>query len=218
MKKLKERIIDALTLAIPWLTWGIFVASLVSLLLMLIIHMTRNTDESDTDIYQSQIDELKIEIARLQSDNENLNLAYERLRTQLKDVDNAITSHEEYMDILANEIQLVEVKQDYAVIPGILTRSGGVAWFEGHKETWYNLPMDNVVATARIRIAGYLDAEEWVREDGCKMLGDYIMLAADQSVHPYGSIVLTSLGEGIVVDTGSFIFNNAQQIDIATNW
>lgn len=33
--------------------------------------------------------------------------------------------------------------------------------------------------------------EYWVRMDGAKMLGDYIMVAADLNKHPRGSIVET---------------------------
>ena len=40
----------------------------------------------------------------------------------------------------------------------------------------------------------------WVREDGCKMYGDYIMCAADLSIHPRGSLVESSLGTCIVCD------------------
>ena len=58
----------------------------------------------------------------------------------------------------------------------------------------------------------------WVRGDGCKMLGNYIMVAANLSVHPRGSLVETSLGTGIVCDTGGFAAGNANQLDIATSW
>lgn len=98
---------------------------------------------------------------------------------------------------------------------GVLTPSGGVNYFGNQKETYYNLPMSTVVSIAQSNgIAG----EYWVRSDGCKMLGDYIMIAANQSVHPYGSLVETSLGTGIVVDTGGFAVNNPYQVDIAVNW
>ena len=96
-----------------------------------------------------------------------------------------------------------------------LTKEGGVFTFEGHTETYYNLDMSVVVQVAQSKgIAG----EYHVRSDGAKMLGDYIMVAADYSVHPYGSLVNTSLGMGIVVDTGGFIAWNPQNIDISCAW
>lgn len=83
------------------------------------------------------------------------------------------------------------------------------------KETYYNLDMSRVVAN--MRKLGNND-EVWVRSDGAKMLGDYIMIAANLQKHPRGSLVETSMGTGIVVDTGTFAINNPNQIDIATTW
>ena len=96
-----------------------------------------------------------------------------------------------------------------------LTRDGGTFDFEGHSETWYNLDMTVVVQVAQSRgIAG----EYHVRSDGVKMLGDYIMVAACYDIHPYGSLMNTSLGMGIVVDTGGFVAWNPTGCDIATTW
>ena len=44
------------------------------------------------------------------------------------------------------------------------------------------------------------------------------MVAADFSIRPLCTIVPTSLGMGIVVDTGGFVMNNATQLDIAVAW
>lgn len=101
---------------------------------------------------------------------------------------------------------------------GVLTPQAGVNWYGDQKETFYNLPMNICAEYARQRIEGMENAEEWINENGCKMLGDYIMIAANQEVHPYGSLVETSLGTGIVVDTGGFALYNPLQVDIATNW
>lgn len=83
------------------------------------------------------------------------------------------------------------------------------------EETWYNLPMDGIVAMMHRR--GY-EGDYWVREDGVKCLGDKIMCAANLKVYPRGSIVQTSLGTGIVCDTGGFAKRNPYQFDIATAW
>lgn len=101
----------------------------------------------------------------------------------------------------------------------ILTPQSGVNWFNDgvaiHKETYYNLNMNKIVATAQARgIPGFY----WERPDGCKMYGDYIIVAANQNKHPYGSIVLTSRGSGIVLDTGGFAKKNPEQYDLAVNW
>ena len=97
----------------------------------------------------------------------------------------------------------------------VLSRSKGTVIGPSGKETYYNLNMDGVVSI--MRRMGNND-EYWVREDGCKMLGDYIMIAANLNVHPRDSIVNTSLGPGIVVDTGSFAQSNPYQVDIAVAW
>lgn len=83
------------------------------------------------------------------------------------------------------------------------------------KETYYNLNMSGVIDI--MRGIGNND-EYWVRDDGVKMLGDYVMVAADLDIHPRGSHVPTSLGMGVVCDTGDFIYDNPQQLDIAVSW
>ena len=60
--------------------------------------------------------------------------------------------------------------------------------------------------------------EYWIRSDGCKMYGDYIILACNRDVHPMGSLVETSLGTGISLDTGAFADTNPLQVDVAVNW
>lgn len=96
-----------------------------------------------------------------------------------------------------------------------LSASAGVNYGPSGKETYYNLDMSGVVSI--MRGIGNTDAY-WVRSDGVKMLGDYVMVAANLSVHPRGSLVETSLGTGIVCDTGGFAASNANQLDIATSW
>lgn len=82
-------------------------------------------------------------------------------------------------------------------------------------ETYYNLPMDKVVYY--MNQLGYY-YEVWVRDDGCKMFGDYIMIAANLDIRPKGTLVETSLGMGIVVDTGEFVNYDSTGIDIAVTW
>ena len=113
----------------------------------------------------------------------------------------------------------------------VLTASKGVNQGPSGKETYYNLDMSGIVRGLQRGgwiyqqcvdtdlIDSILDSDGyWVRDDGCKMFGDYIMVAANLSVHPRGSLVPTSLGTGIVVDTGGFAKSNPNQLDIATNW
>ena len=108
------------------------------------------------------------------------------------------------------------IKDDFAV-SGVLTPAGGVNYFQGHKETYYNLPMDGVIYLAQAR---GISGEYFVREDGVKMYrtadGEFVICAARQDL--FSQIIPTSLGDGIVLDTGSFALYNPDQVDIAVTW
>ena len=112
-----------------------------------------------------------------------------------------------------------EEDQPKASNESTLTPSKGVNYNStGYKETYYNLSMDGVIDI--MRNCGFDESTYpyWVREDGVKMLGDYVMVAANLDRHPRGSLIHTSLGLGIVCDTGSFAIDNPSQIDIAVDW
>ena len=57
-----------------------------------------------------------------------------------------------------------------------------------------------------------------VRSDGAKTLGGYVMVAANLGLRPRGTFIQTSLGTGLVCDTGGFASSNRTQLDLATNW
>ena len=97
----------------------------------------------------------------------------------------------------------------------VLTRFAGTIMGPSGKETYYNLNMSGVIAI--MQGAGY-NYEYWVREDGVKMYGDYVMAACGFTVRPRGTIVETSLGTAICADTGTFSYSNPYQIDIAVSW
>jgi hypothetical protein len=44
------------------------------------------------------------------------------------------------------------------------------------------------------------------------------MVAADFKIRPRGTIVDTTLGKGMVCDTGEFIYSSPYALDIATTW
>ena len=100
----------------------------------------------------------------------------------------------------------------------VLSKSKGVVNGPSGKETYYNLNMTTVVNI--MRKAGYSEEEYpyWIREDVVKMLGDYVIVAADFNTRPRGTILESSLGYAIVCDTGSFVKTNPTQIDVAVNW
>lgn len=106
--------------------------------------------------------------------------------------------------------------ENYRYYPGeILDADLGRVMGPTCEETFYNLPMRGVINKMIRR--GYV-YEYWVREDGVKMYGAYIMLAANLDKYPRGTILKTTLGLGIVCDTGDFAKNNPDQVDIAVTW
>lgn len=100
------------------------------------------------------------------------------------------------------------------LIAVILTAKAGRITFNGHPETWYDLPMNRIVAKADAHF-GLSDVYE-VREDGVKTYNGFVIVAADFDKHPYGSLIETSRGTGIVLDTGAF--KDRETVDIATDW
>lgn len=101
---------------------------------------------------------------------------------------------------------------------GELNAYSGTIQGPSGKETYYNLPMDGVVKI--MRDMGYSEEEYpyWVREDGVKMFGPYVMAAASLDIRPKGTILECSKGTAMVVDTGDFAETNQMQLDIATDW
>ena len=97
----------------------------------------------------------------------------------------------------------------------ILNASAGIVQGPSGSETFYNLDMSGVIYL--MKNLGY-DYNYWIRDDGVKMYGKYVMCAADLSIRPKGTIIETSLGTGIVCDTGGFVTIDSNRLDIAVNW
>lgn len=114
--------------------------------------------------------------------------------------------------------EVVEIIPSYNYSGDCLTASKGVHYGPSGKETYYNLDMSGCVQM--MRNLGYSESEYsvWTDERGVKHFGDYVMVAADLNTRPKGTLVETSLGTGIVVDTGGFAYSNPSQIDVATQW
>ena len=114
--------------------------------------------------------------------------------------------------------EVYETPTEYTNTGAVLTKEAGMINGPTGIETYYNLPMEEHIAWIR-EITG-LNYSTWVRDDGVKMFGDYVMVAANLDHYPYGTIVQTSLGTGIVVDTGGFANWDSgwNWFDIATTW
>lgn len=97
----------------------------------------------------------------------------------------------------------------------VLCKKRGAIQGPNGRETYYNLDMTGVLKI--MNDLGY-EGTYWVREDGVKMFGDYIMCAADLNIHPRGSLVESTLGMCMVCDTGAFAIEGNTKLDIAVNW
>jgi hypothetical protein len=128
-------------------------------------------------------------------------------------VESPVYAPQEPEEVVVEEIPTEEVKIDYSV----LNKRDGVNYFNGQKETFYNLRMTGVIRL--LDDMGIEHGEYWIRDDGAKMLGDYIMLATDTNRIPKGTIWETSLGTGMIVDhcSGSESYPGVW-IDVAVNW
>ena len=100
---------------------------------------------------------------------------------------------------------------------GVLTKKSGVNYYNGTKETYYNLDMKRIYEKADKNFGSH--HKKWTREDGVKMYGPYVVLAVPFDVYPYGTTdIPCSLGLGIALDTGKFAETCKNQIDVAVNW
>ena len=109
------------------------------------------------------------------------------------------------------EEEILEIVEDDILSTLVLSQKLGRVQGPQEEETYYNLPMDNVVENMRDK--GYAEIY-YVREDGVKMLGDFIIVATDLDKYPRGTVVQTSLGQGLVCDK----CETPNTIDIAVEW
>lgn len=117
-------------------------------------------------------------------------------------------------DTTSVEVQEIVPFDTNDPLPDHLTRSSGVFYGPTAKETYYNLNMSRCVDI--MKSLGY-NYEVWVRDDGVKMYGYYVMIAANTYANPKGTIIDTSLGKGIVVDH-CVAAERSNVIDIAVTW
>lgn len=182
---------------------------------------TINVEQKCLAISDEEKEKLKKEQEKDAADQEKREEAQEKVKASSSQSSSSDGSFEEDGDDIPtiDEIELETLNASpantYSYSGSVLTPSAGVNQGPSGKETYYNLPMDGVVAI--MRSMGNNDPY-WVREDGVKMLGDYVMVAAHLPTRPRGSLIPTSLGMGLVCDTGTFALSDHNQLDIAVNW
>ena len=99
-----------------------------------------------------------------------------------------------------------------------ITKERGGYMGPSGRETYYNLYMGNCVNYMRELGYDEINYPYWVRDDGAKMFGLYVMCAANWKTRPRGTIIPTSLGDAIVVDTGEFVTDYPNGVDLAVDW
>lgn len=165
----------------------------------------RNEESEDSDVIDTL--EINTKIKYIDDDNDWLFVEYK---------DNYGYIKSEYVSDKKTKIQKKKITTKLNIAKNHLTRNGGTCYYNGRRETYYNLPMAGVVRI--MRNAGF-NGEYAVRSDGVKTYGGYVMVAADLRTYPRGSKVETSLGTGIVCDTGGFVNTyGSRAFDIATAW
>ena len=168
----------------------------------------------------TQIGKLNDEIEQLKNENYIQAVALQAQAEMLADYD----QHVEDLDheLKAYEYALEEVKPKIQLpttwTGSVLTKEIGGNMGPAGRETYYNLPMQGCIN--KMRSLGYSEEEYpyWIRDDGAKMLGRYVMIAANWKIRPLGTILETSLGWSIVVDTGDFVAEYPYGVDIAVDW
>lgn len=136
-------------------------------------------------------------------------------------IDSYITSYSNpgviFADPYEEEPVFIEVEKEPEYTGPKLTKSAGRIQGPEATETYYNLPMGRCIDI--MRGLGYTTEEYpyWVNENGCKMLGEYIMVGANTYVYPKGTIVNTSLGKGIVADH-CVAAQSSTIYDLAVTW
>lgn len=176
--------------------------------------------EQKVSVYETEIQSLKEEINRLDQEKTEQDIIIAN-QQELIDVydqkfDDLHNEVDAYTKVLEREAPKFQLPTTWKGAKS--TKANGGVYGPSGQETYYNLPMNNCVANMRKR--GY-DAKRypvWTRKDGAKMFGHYVMVAANWKIRPLGTVIETSIGWGIVVDTGEFVKTSPRSIDLAVNW
>lgn len=183
---------------------------LIVSIVMSIFTITSLAKENEEDMIEATKTTTDVEVERVE-------IYYNQIKSvnAMRNVSMMQNLEQETEAPIAKEIVKVSAEDTEQWQGDVLTARLGVVEGPSGKETYYNLDMDGVIAI--MQELGY-DYEYSVRDDGVKLYGGYVMCAANLDLRPKGTIVETSLGMGIVCDTGEFASENPTQLDIAVEW
>jgi hypothetical protein len=176
--------------------------------------------ETETETKAVTETEAETEVmADTEVEEEPLILPESEEKTKLEDYTD--TTHPKTEPLVLPESEEKTRSEDYTDTTHLMTPGETIdpvcGVFQGPwlKETYYNLDMSYCIKIMQVHFG--IDKSYWVRSDGVKMYGEYIMVAADTNVYPKGSIVETSLGRGMVVDHCEAA-EWCPEFDIAVTW
>ena len=171
-------------------------------------------------IADMEIQKLQAEVSELKSVNESqseiISAQQDIIDTydkKFEDMTAEVKAYEAALEKEAPKMQLPTTWEGQQ-----LTKAKGSIMGPSGRETYYNLPMGGCINNMRRRGFDEEQYPVWERDDGAKMFGKYVMIAANWKIRPLGTIIETSIGWGIVVDTGDFVSEYPYGVDIAVNW
>ena len=223
---MKIRYTNTLFFLMPAIAFGI--------LLGLQIHILNSKLSESIDKHQQEYSNMQLMselyVNALQTQKERIDYLERENHIQavaLKEQADMLNNYDHHVDDLQKELIAYEIALEEAApmfqLPTtwegpVLTKEIGGNMGPAGRETYYNLPMQGCIN--KMRSLGYSEEEYpyWVRDDGAKMFGRYVMIAANWKIRPLGTIIETSLGWSIVVDTGTFVEEYPYGVDIAVDW
>ena len=214
MKKIRKCIIVSTLIALGIFTF-IKVKSTISFL--------EETSNYKDTYYITQIDDLNNTNRILAEEKDAVETEYEFAQKRCEELENEIETLKADLEEEENMRAAEERAKAFTSIPvsysgQVLTPTAGRINGPSGPETYYNLPIEGVIRNMRNLGFDEVNYPYSVRSDGVKTLGGYVMVAANLAIRPKGTIVATSLGAGIVCDTGGFALVNPTQLDIAVAW
>ena len=204
------------------------------ILLGLQIHILNSKLSESIDKHQQEYANMQLMselyVNGLQTQKERIDYLEQENHIQavaLEEQADMLNNYDHHVDDLQKELNAYEIALEEAApmfqLPTtwegpVLTKELGGNMGPAGRETYYNLPMQGCIN--KMRSLGYSEEEYpyWVRDDGAKMLGRYVMIAANWKIRPLGTVIETSLGWSIVVDTGTFVEEYPYGVDIAVDW
>lgn len=187
-------------------------ANMVDILSKEVSELNAQAQQQETEIVQKEeeIQRLNSDITSREDEVNKLNEKLKKLQEEKEDLENQLSLKKE-----AEEKVLATKQTSWSGVK-LSPQLGSIQGPSG-KETYYNLPMQGVVNNSH---RDGIQGEYWERDDGAKMLGNYILAACDVTgtVRNRYDLVETSLGTAICADTGEFAASNPYQIDISVNW